>query len=78
LIKSRRDAAARPPRERPTDLSGWCASVSQNNAWVIVDGVVYDVTGWIEEHPGGPDLLAKRAGQDVTETFRFLRVGFRA
>jgi cytochrome b5 len=52
--------------------------VSQNNAWVIVDGVVYDVTGWIEEHPGGPDLLAKRAGQDVTETFRFLRVGFRA
>ncbi len=52
--------------------------MSQNDAWVIVDGVVYDVTGWIEEHPGGPDLLAKRAGQDVTETFRFLRVGFRA
>ncbi len=44
--------------------------VVQNDAWVIVDGVVYDVTGFIQEHPGGPELLAKRAGQDVTETFR--------
>ena len=42
------------------------------DAWVIVDGVVYDVTGFIEQHPGGPQLLAERAGQDVTETFRDL------
>jgi len=50
--------------------------VSRHNrkadAWVIVDGVVYDVTSFIDQHPGGPELLLKRAGQDVTQTFRDL------
>ena len=52
------------------------AEVSRHNrktdAWVIVDGVAYDVTGFIDQHPGGPELLLKRAGQDVTQTFKDL------
>jgi len=47
---------------------------NQTDAWVIVDGVVYDVTKWIDEHPGSPEVLLKRAGQDVTQAFRCPRL----
>lgn len=82
-----REAKAQQQRELADRISHWRdkkgaqtlsrAEVSRHNrkadAWVIVDGVVYDVTGWIEQHPGGPDLLLKHAGQDVTEIFRCVR-----
>ena len=30
---------------------------------------VYDVTEWLNFHPGGRDILIKVAGSDATETF---------
>ncbi|BAM81668.1 similar to fatty acid hydroxylase [Cyanidioschyzon merolae strain 10D] len=38
----------------------------ENDAWVIVRGGVYDVTGFLRYHPGGRDVLLKRLGEDVT------------
>ncbi|KAL1918856.1 uncharacterized protein VTP21DRAFT_2878 [Calcarisporiella thermophila] len=40
-----------------------------NNAkscWIIIRGRVYDVTSFIQDHPGGEDLILDRAGEDVT------------
>ncbi|KAG1669139.1 hypothetical protein FOA52_002650 [Chlamydomonas sp. UWO 241] len=37
-----------------------------NDAWLIIDGKVYDVTAW--DHPGG-DVLLSYAGLDATEVF---------
>ncbi|XP_072990161.1 cytochrome B5-like protein [Typha latifolia] len=46
--------------------------VSQHNArkdcWIIVKGKVYDVTPYVEEHPGG-DAILNNAGGDSTEGF---------
>jgi alkylation response protein AidB-like acyl-CoA dehydrogenase/predicted heme/steroid binding protein len=39
------------------------------DAWVIVDGDVYDVTKFAKLHPGGMGTLLDFAGQDVTEDF---------
>jgi len=39
------------------------------DVWVILRGKVYDVTGWLEDHPGGKPLLLAFAGQDITEPF---------
>ena len=39
------------------------------DAWVIVKGRVYDVTAYVEEHPGGAAIL-KNAGGDATEGFQ--------
>ena len=37
--------------------------------WIIIDGKVYDVTDYIEEHPGGASIL-NNAGGDSTIGFK--------
>ena len=39
---------------------------SAASAWCIYKNGVYDVTAFINEHPGGADLLLEAAGGDVT------------
>ncbi|TYZ68725.1 hypothetical protein PybrP1_000634, partial [[Pythium] brassicae (nom. inval.)] len=34
---------------------------------------VYDLTAFLEDHPGGPELLLDLAGQDEHEEFEVLR-----
>ena len=45
--------------------------ISQHNTkkdcWVGVDGVVYDMTEFLDDHPGGKRLPVKHSGKDVTE-----------
>ena len=51
---SEKDVAA---HDRPSDC------------WIIVRGVVYDVTSFLESHPGGPLLILSVAGGDATQAF---------
>ncbi|KAK9417950.1 putative Cytochrome b5 [Seiridium unicorne] len=37
--------------------------------YIIVDDGVYDVTNFIEEHPGGSKILKRMAGKDSTKQF---------
>mmetsp|Transcript_76945 Transcript_76945/g.94410 ORF Transcript_76945/g.94410 Transcript_76945/m.94410 type:complete len:87 (+) Transcript_76945:42-302(+) len=43
---------------------------TKEDAWVVIDGMVYDVTEFIEEHPGGEGVLIAYAGTDCTEQFK--------
>ncbi|KMZ70399.1 Cytochrome b5 isoform B [Zostera marina] len=43
--------------------------VSSDDCWIVVDGKVYDVTKYLDEHPGGDDVLVQSAGKDATEEF---------
>lgn len=38
----------------------------ETDAWIIVDGKVYDITEYIVEHPGG-DKILKNVGGDSSE-----------
>lgn len=38
---------------------------SAGSCWVSLRGKVYDVAGFIPDHPGGEDLILKQAGTDV-------------
>ena len=40
---------------------------NEEDCWLIIDGKVYDVTGYIYRHPGGAKSITKRAGLDSTE-----------
>ncbi|GAA6062378.1 hypothetical protein JCM10212_003187 [Sporobolomyces blumeae] len=42
---------------------------SADSAWVIIEGNVYDVTEFLEDHPGGKKVLLNACGQDSTEKF---------
>lgn len=42
---------------------------SRDDVWVIVNGKVYDVTKFLDEHPGGEEVLMDVAGRDCTKEF---------
>ncbi|XP_037661923.1 cytochrome b5 [Choloepus didactylus] len=39
------------------------------STWIILHYQVYDVTKFLEEHPGGEEVLREQAGGDATENF---------
>ncbi|KAL8172290.1 hypothetical protein V2J09_024094, partial [Rumex salicifolius] len=49
------------------------SEVSQHNnpkdCWLIIHGKVYDVTKFLEEHPGGDEILLTATGKDATDDF---------
>ena len=42
---------------------------SADDLWLVVDGKVYDVTDFVDEHPGGIDAIMKRPGMDNSAGF---------
>jgi cytochrome b involved in lipid metabolism len=42
---------------------------SPDDVWIIVDQKVYDVTTFLEKHPGGRKVLLKYAGKDASAEF---------
>ena len=44
----------------------------KDDLWIVVKGVVMDVTHWLDEHPGGPQALFSHMGRDATEEFEML------
>ncbi|CCE78169.1 Piso0_000785 [Millerozyma farinosa CBS 7064] len=40
-----------------------------SDLWVVYNGQVYDVSNYIDEHPGGEEVVLDVAGQDATEAF---------
>ncbi|KAJ7969538.1 cytochrome B5-like protein [Quillaja saponaria] len=40
----------------------------RTDCWIIIKNKVYDITSYVEEHPGGDAILA-HAGDDSTEGF---------
>ncbi|XP_039977740.1 cytochrome b5 isoform X3 [Xiphias gladius] len=40
-----------------------------NDTWLIIHDKVYDITSFLEEHPGGEEVLLEQAGADATESF---------
>ncbi|GMR51380.1 hypothetical protein PMAYCL1PPCAC_21575 [Pristionchus mayeri] len=45
------------------------AHAEKDSLWCIIDGVVYDLTKFADEHPGGDQVLVEQAGRDATEPF---------
>lgn len=39
------------------------------STWLILHHKVYDLTKFMEEHPGGEEVLREHAGDDATENF---------
>lgn len=61
------------PTPTQTASSYTLAEVAKRNTpsecWVAIDGEVYDLTGWISEHPGGSGAIRSLCGTDGTDEF---------
>lgn len=44
----------------------------KDDLWVVVKGVVMDLSNWLDEHPGGPQAIMNFMGRDATEEFEML------
>ncbi|XP_033113407.1 acyl-CoA 6-desaturase-like isoform X2 [Anneissia japonica] len=42
---------------------------NSNEKWLIIDNSVYDITRWIDRHPGGRRVIRHFAGQDGTDAY---------
>ncbi|CAE7055829.1 unnamed protein product [Rhizoctonia solani] len=60
----------------PIELSGRLISFDEvqkhntrDSCWVIINGEIYDVTGFLNDHPGGISPILRAAGSDATRVF---------
>lgn len=42
---------------------------SSDQAWIVIKDSVYDVTNYVDSHPGGAELVLEHAGKDCTKVF---------
>ncbi|KAK4573957.1 hypothetical protein RGQ29_031765 [Quercus rubra] len=49
------------------------AQISEHNSrkdcWLVIEGRVFDVTKFLEDHPGGDEVLLSATGKDATDDF---------
>jgi L-lactate dehydrogenase (cytochrome) len=58
-------------KEPPKLLSGLevAKHATRESCWVIISGKAYDVTSFLDEHPGGANIILQYAGKDATEEY---------
>ena len=42
---------------------------ASDDLWIVYNGFVYDCTSYLDEHPGGEEVLVDVAGTDATDAF---------
>ncbi|KAH0839782.1 cytochrome b5-like heme/steroid binding domain-containing protein [Lanmaoa asiatica] len=45
------------------------ANNTKQNLWIAIHDRVYNVTKFIDEHPGGDEVIISEGGKDATDTF---------
>ncbi|GLH12907.1 hypothetical protein R5R35_006083 [Gryllus longicercus] len=51
------------------NLSDVSKHKNKDSSWILIHGVVYDVTKYLNEHPGGSEILLEHAGKNATQDF---------
>jgi cytochrome b involved in lipid metabolism len=42
---------------------------NHKDCWISIHGIVFDITPFLNEHPGGPDVIVSCSGKDCTHDF---------
>ena len=42
---------------------------AKTNNWICIEGVIHDVSSFIDDHPGGRSFLKTSVGKDMTTAF---------
>ncbi|KYN07054.1 Cytochrome b5 [Cyphomyrmex costatus] len=46
-----------------------CNGKNGARTWIVVHDNIYDVTDYMQQHPGGPEIIDEYAGKDATSGF---------
>lgn len=57
------------PASKQLTLEDCKAHNKEEDCWLVISGKVYDVTEFLDEHPGGFDIVLAATGKDATEDF---------
>ena len=67
-------AASATPTPAATTSGYTMAQVSANNSakscWAVIEGSVYNLTAWINSHPGGSGAILSLCGTEATSSFK--------
>ncbi|CAN3359303.1 hypothetical protein DICA3_D02938 [Diutina catenulata] len=62
-------ASAPPPQYTRVPIEEVKNHRSRDDAWTVINGKVYNITPYINFHPGGAEEIMKSAGKDGTTLF---------
>ena len=68
-IYSRADVAQHSAKQVWDEETSAMVLPANSDPWIILDNKVYDITRWLDDHPGGPEILLQHAGNDATADF---------
>ncbi|KAF4509360.1 hypothetical protein G6O67_003538 [Ophiocordyceps sinensis] len=68
---SRSNSSSMASATREHTLQQIAQHKTPDDAWIAIHGKVYDVSGYLDLHPGGGDVLMEMAGSDATAEFDF-------
>ncbi|CAB4576406.1 unannotated protein [freshwater metagenome] len=73
MMKPTPTPSPNPEPEMTTQTGYTMAKVKENNSanscWSVINGNVYNLTQWINSHPGGPSVIRGLCGVDGTASF---------
>ncbi|XP_011686823.1 PREDICTED: cytochrome b5 [Wasmannia auropunctata] len=46
-----------------------CNGKNGTRTWIVIHDNIYDVTDYMQQHPGGPELIQEYAGKNATNGF---------
>ncbi|GAA5907038.1 hypothetical protein JCM5296_006574 [Sporobolomyces johnsonii] len=77
IAQAKQAAAAKKPKlvmtkesvDRKITLDELKAHNKEEEPWFVVNGEVYDGTGFLKDHPGGAESITLVAGEDASEDF---------
>uniref|UniRef100_A0A1A9WWV8 Cytochrome b5 heme-binding domain-containing protein n=1 Tax=Glossina brevipalpis TaxID=37001 RepID=A0A1A9WWV8_9MUSC len=69
LGNSGEDLSGTQGRLIPISMEELSKHNSRNDAWIAIRGIVYNVTRYMDFHPGGIDELMRGVGKDSTQLF---------
>lgn len=56
---------ARRQRLRIYTLEDVCNHRNANSCWIVRNELIYDITNFLNDHPGGDDIILEWAGKDI-------------
>ncbi|KAI4524963.1 hypothetical protein K525DRAFT_192776 [Schizophyllum commune Loenen D] len=71
FLKEVQDALEWPVAPEKLPVVSWetFQEQSRERTLILVSGFIHDVSAFVDDHPGGPQLLASKSGQDMTSAF---------